>query len=102
MKGPDHSASLEPGELKLMVDSIKNIEKAMGDGIKRPSGSEKKNIYIARKSIVASREIFAGDIFSEENITVKRPGSGVSPMKWNDVIGKRSKKNFQEDELIDL
>ncbi|WP_292010866.1 N-acetylneuraminate synthase [Chryseobacterium sp.] len=103
MEGPDHAASLEPHELKTMVSAIRNIEEAIsGDGIKKPSPSEQKNIAIARKSIVAKKDIKTGDIFSEENITVKRPGNGVSPMKWDEVIGKTAIKDFEEDQLIEL
>lgn len=103
MSGPDHAASLEPHELKAMVSAIRNIEKAIaGDGIKKPSPSEHKNIIIARKSIVASKAISTGDFFSEENMTTKRPGNGISPMKWDNVIGKMAKKNFKKDDLIDL
>lgn len=102
MEGPDHKASLEPEELKKMVDSIRNIESALGDGIKKPSLSEKKNKAIARKSIVAKRSINKGELFTEENITTKRPGDGISPMKWFDVIGKRAIRDFKEDELIEL
>src|SRR5690606_28526587 len=94
MEGPDHAASLEPLELKAMVSSIRNIEKATsGSGIKEPSTSEKKNMAIARKSIVAKRAISAGEIFSEDNITVKRPGTGISPMQWDAVLGSVSKFN---------
>ncbi len=100
MKGPDHKASLEPDELKAMVKAIRNIDLAMGDGIKKPSPSENKNIKIARKSIVAKTAIQKGDIFSENNITTKRPGTGVSPMRWNEVIGKKAIKDFSEDDLI--
>lgn len=102
MEGPDHKASLEPDQLKNMVDSIRNIEKALGNGIKQPVESEKKNIKVARKSIVAKNIIKAGDVFTEENITVKRPGNGISPMKWFDVIGKTARRNFDEDELIEV
>lgn len=102
MEGPDHKASLEPDELKQMVDSIRNIEKAFGSGIKQPAESEKKNIAIARKSIVASRPIKAGEMLTVENITTKRPGNGVSPMKWNLVIGTKAVRDFEEDELIEL
>lgn len=102
MEGPDHKASLEPLELKLMVQSIRNIEQAMGDGIKQPTKSEIKNIVVTRKSIVASRDIKAGEIFSLENIAVKRPGIGVSPMKWDEVLGKNAKRYFFVDELIEL
>ena len=102
MEGPDHKASLEPDELADMVRSIRNIEKALGSGTKVPSPSEKKNISIARKSIVAKTKIKAGDIFTEENITVKRPGSGISPMKWFEVLGTKAMRSFDEDELIEL
>lgn len=102
MQGPDHKASLEPIELISLVKGIRNIEKALGDGIKNPTLSEKKNIEIARKSIVAKREIKEGEIFSTENITVKRPGSGLSPMLWDQVIGTKSKKDFGTDEQIVL
>lgn len=102
MEGPDHRASLEPHELKAMVSAIRNIEKVMGDGIKRPSPSEKKNIIIARKSIVAARDIMKDEVFSEENITTKRPGNGISPMKWDVIIGKRAIRNFTEDEPIEI
>ncbi len=100
MKGPDHKASLEPKELEAMVAAIRNIEKALGNGIKRPSPSEIKNKAIARKSIVASGDIKRGEIFSEENITAKRPGTGINPMMWHKVIGKKAKRNFKADELI--
>lgn len=102
MEGPDHKASLEPDELKLMVESIRNIEKALGDGIKKPANSEIKNMVIARKSIIARHKIKEGEMFTEENLTVKRPGSGISPMKWFEVIGTRAKRNFEEDELIEI
>lgn len=103
MEGPDHKASLEPDELKAMVSAIRNIEKAVGgDGTKHVSESEKKNIAIARKSIVAACDIKAGDVFTEQNLTVKRPGSGISPMRWEEVLGQKAKKDFNEDELIEL
>ena len=102
MEGPDHKASLEPDELKAMVSSIRNIEQALGDGRKTVSASEKKNISIARKSIVASRAIKAGEILSEENLTVKRPGNGISPMKWDDIVGKAAIRDFAEEELIEV
>lgn len=100
MEGPDHKASLEPDELIAMVHAIRNIEKALGDGIKRPSSSELKNIPIARKSIVASRAITKGERLSEENITIKRPGSGISPMCYDEIIGTVASKNYDEDEAI--
>lgn len=100
MDGPDHKASLEPQELKAMVSAIRNIEKAMGDGVKSPSASEEKNKPVARKSIVASRDIIKGELFDEDNIAVKRPGTGISPMLWDKVIGTKATKNYQEDDLI--
>ncbi|OQX78357.1 MAG: N-acetylneuraminate synthase [Bacteroidetes bacterium 4484_276] len=102
MEGPDHKASLEPLELKDMVKSIRNIEKVMGDGLKLPSISEKKNIPIARKSIVASCKILTGEVFSEENITTKRPGTGISPMRWNEVLGRVAQREFKPDDLIEI
>lgn len=103
MEGPDHRASLEPKELKAMVLTIRNIEKAIaGSGIKEPSPSEKKNISVARKSIVAKRGIKLGEIFTEKNITTKRPGTGLSPMIWDNVIGKKATKDFYGDDLIEL
>ncbi|NCC87993.1 MAG: N-acetylneuraminate synthase [Clostridia bacterium] len=101
MEGPDHKASLEPQELKAMVVAIRNIEFALGNGIKRPAESEKKNMTIARKSIVAKKNIKAGEIFTEENLTVKRPGDGISPMKWFGVVGQKASRDFAEDELIE-
>jgi N,N'-diacetyllegionaminate synthase len=102
MEGPDHAASLEPEELKAMVEAIRCVEISMGDGIKKPTASESKNMVIARKSIVASKPIMKGEKFSKENITSKRPGSGISPMRWNEVIGQTAKHSFGEDELIEL
>ena len=102
MEGPDHRASLEPDELTRMVKAIRHIEKALGSGIKKPSQSEKKNIYIVRKSIVASRRIIKGELFTDKNITAKRPGTGLSPMEWDTVIGKTAKRDFEGDELIEL
>lgn len=103
MEGPDHKASLEPDELKAMVSAIRNIEKAVGgDGTKHVSESERKNIAIARKSIVAACDIKAGETFTEENLTVKRPGNGISPMRWEEIVGQKAKKDFNEDELIEL
>jgi N,N'-diacetyllegionaminate synthase len=101
MDGPDHKSSLEPEEFKKMVDSIRNIEKALGSGEKEPSASERRNINIVRKSIVAAKQIRKGDIFSEQNITVKRPGTGLSPMMWDDVIGKKATRDYSEDEIIE-
>ncbi|MBT6051303.1 MAG: N-acetylneuraminate synthase [Candidatus Scalindua sp.] len=102
LPGPDHRASLEPIELKAMVQSIRNVEKAMGDGIKRASPSELKNKPIARKSIVAAMDINKGVRITEENITVKRPGTGISPMLWGEVLGKVAIRDFKSDELIEL
>ena len=100
MEGPDHKASLEPDELNAMVKGIRNIELAMGDGIKQPSPSETPNISIARKSIVAKCDIKKGDILSTENITIKRPGYGISPMQWDEVIGTIAKKDYYVDDTI--
>lgn len=102
MIGPDHQASLEPKELKQMIESIRNIEKSLGDGIKRPADSEQKNIQVARKSIVAAKKIHKGDELTVDNLTVKRPGNGITPMKWYDILGKRASRDFEEDELIEL
>ena len=101
MEGPDHKASIEPDELKQMVDMIRHVEVAIGDGIKKVSPSELKNQDIARKSIIAKTAIKAGDVFTEENITTKRPGSGINPMKWFDLLGKTAKHDYQEDYLIE-
>ncbi|MCM1992638.1 N-acetylneuraminate synthase [Oceanirhabdus seepicola] len=102
MIGPDHKASLEPTELKNMIQCIRNIEMAMGNGLKVTSKSELKNKGIARKSIVAAENIEAGEIFTEKNITCKRPGNGISPMEWDKVIGTKAKRNFKSDELIEF
>ena len=103
MEGPDHKASLEPAELKAMVQGIRNVELALsGTGIKIASNSEQKNKVVARKSIVAAKNINIGDIFTEENITAKRPGNGINPMRWDEIIGKKAIKDFEEDELIVL
>ena len=102
LPGPDHKASLEPYELKAMVSSIRNIEMALGDGIKRLTPSEARNILVARKSLVASKAIKAGEKFSADNITTKRPGTGISPMNWDAVIGRKSMRSFAVDELIEL
>ena len=100
MAGPDHKASLEPKELKAMVSAIRNIEKALGSGEKKPSPSESVNINIARKSIVASQNINKGEVLTEKNISIKRPGSGISPMKWDSVIGSIATKKYNRDDLI--
>lgn len=102
MEGPDHKASLEPDELKAMVSAIRNIEQALGSGHKTISESERKNIEIARKSIVAARPIEAGELLTEENLTVKRPGNGISPMRWNEVVGTRAVQSFKEEDPIQL
>lgn len=103
MEGPDHAASLEPQQLKEMVKAIRNIEQAIsGDGLKKPSASEMKNIEIARKSIVALASISKGEIFTQENLTIKRPGTGISPMKWDDVIGRAASKDYSTDDLIEI
>ena len=100
LEGPDHKASLEPGELAAMVRAIRNIELALGNGIKTPSKSELKNMKVARKSIVAARSIKEGEVFNLENITVKRPGGGISPMRWDEVLGQVAVREYQCDELI--
>lgn len=102
MEGPDHKASLEPNELKNMVIAIRNIESAMGDGVKKPALGEIQNQIAARKSLVASREIRAGEQFNPGNMVAKRPGSGISPMRWDEVIGKLAPRDFQVNELIEL
>ena len=100
MPGPDHAASLEPNEFSLMVQGIKNIEMALGNGIKKPSPSEYKNIIIARKSIVACDHIKKGELLTEFNLAVKRPGSGISPMQWDNILGKFAEKDYVPDDLI--
>lgn len=102
LKGPDHKASLEPNELKYMVDSIRNIEQSLGNGIKKPNKSEFKIQEVARKSIVAKKDIKKGEYLTKNNITLKRPGIGISPMKWNEVLGRKAIRNFKEDELIEI
>ena len=102
MEGPDHKASLEPNELRAMVTAIRNIEKAMGTGVKSPSVSERKNMDIARKSIVAKRDIRYRELLTEDNITTKRPGNGISPMRWFEVLGTKAVREFKDDELIEL
>ncbi len=100
LQGPDHKSSLEPKELKNMVNGIRKIEQAMGNGIKRPSSSELENISVARKSIVAFKKIKKGEIFTTKNLTTKRPGNGLSPMFFNHLLGKKSEKNFKENDKI--
>lgn len=100
MEGPDHKASLEPDELKAMVSGIRNIEKALGSSVKKPSPSEQPNIAVARKSIIAKCDINKGDVLSEENLTIKRPGTGISPMRWYEVIGSIAQCDYKEDDLV--
>ncbi|QHT63434.1 N-acetylneuraminate synthase [Paenibacillus lycopersici] len=102
MEGPDHKASLEPAELCSMVQAIRNIELALGSDAKHVTASERENIAVARKSIVASKRILYGEPFTPENMTTKRPGTGISPMKWYEVLGRTAKRDFEEDELIEL
>lgn len=102
MEGPDHKASLEPHELRAMIDSIRNVELALGSDIKEPAPSEIRNMAVARKSIIAKRDIKKDEAFTEDNITVKRPGNGINPMRWFEVIGQKATRDFQEDELIEL
>lgn len=100
LPGPDHKASLEPDALKEMVAAIRNIEKALGDGIKRPSPSEAKNRLVARKSLVAAQPIKTGERFSADNITAKRPGTGISPMRWDEVLGQAAQRDYEKDDPI--
>lgn len=102
MPGPDHKASLDPQELMTMIQGIRKVERVKGCEIKKPTVSELKNRSVARKSIVAARNIFAGEIFTQKNLTTKRPGNGISPMKWNEILGRKAKRNFEEDELIEI
>ncbi len=102
LAGPDHKASLEPQELSALVSAIRNIEVALGDGIKRPSPSESKNIPIARRSLVACLIIHAGVVFTESNFAAKRPGTGISPMRWDEVLGRRATRDFAKDDLVEL
>lgn len=102
LPGPDHKASLEPAELKNMVAAVRNVEIALGEATKRPSPSEEKNRVIARKSLVAARAIRTGELFSPENVTAKRPATGLSPMLWNEVMGRAAARDFAEEELIEL
>lgn len=101
MEGPDHKASIEPEKFLEMVRAIRNVELAIGDGIKRPTASEISNIVASRKSIVASRKIKKGEIFCENNISTKRPGNGISPMRWMEIIGKNCNRDFEKDEMIE-
>lgn len=102
MTGPDHQASLEPQELSDMVKSVRKVELALGTGIKQPTASENKNRDVARKSIVAKTDIAQGELFTESNLTCKRPGNGISPMCWKDIVGKRAVRAFEADELIEV
>ncbi|WP_303323036.1 N-acetylneuraminate synthase family protein, partial [Cloacibacillus evryensis] len=102
MEGPDHKASLEPNELAAMVRGIRNVENALGNGVKTVSQSERKNMTVARKSIVARRAIENGELLTEGNIAVKRPGSGISPMRWFEILGTHAVRDFEEDELIEI
>ena len=101
MSGPDHKASLESDELKAMVKAIRNIEKALGSPIKKPSKSELQNIKVARKSIVAKKDIKQGEIFNENNLTIKRPATGISPLRWDEIIGSIATKNYNKNDLIE-
>jgi N,N'-diacetyllegionaminate synthase len=102
MEGPDHKASLEPKELEAMATAIRNVENALGNGIKKPSPSERKNRAIARKSIVSAAAINRGETLTSDNITVKRPGTGINPMRWFEVVGRKAKRDFHVDELIEI
>lgn len=102
MKGPDHKASMDVNELTAMIAAIRNVEKALGDGQKKPSPSEMENISAIRKSIVAKRDIQKGELLKEDNLTTKRPGTGLSPMLWNEIIGTEAIKNFSEDQMIEI
>ncbi|MBM4221478.1 MAG: N-acetylneuraminate synthase [Gammaproteobacteria bacterium] len=100
LPGPDHKASLEPDELKALVTAIRNVETALGDGVKRPTASELKNMVVARKSLVAAHPIRAGELFTRENLGIKRPGTGISPMRLDEIVGKRADRDYQIDEVI--
>ena len=102
LQGPDHKASIDPYELKAMVKAVRNIELAMGFATKEPTKSEIKNKFIVRKSIVANKAIKLGEVFNTNNLTVKRPGNGISPMKWDEIIGLKAIRDFNKDELIEL
>ncbi len=102
LPGPDHQASLSPDELSMMVKNIRHVEEALGNGIKRPSVCEFKNIPIVRRSVFAARDIRRGEIFTEKDLIAKRPGTGISPMKWERVVGSRAKRDFHNDEMIEL
>lgn len=102
MPGPDHSASLETDELRQMIRSIRNVEKALGNQMKKATPSEKKNLAVARRSIIAARDIRKGEVFTEKNTTAKRPGTGLSPMRWDEVLGRKAARKFFTDELIEI
>ncbi|WP_297210947.1 MULTISPECIES: N-acetylneuraminate synthase [Thermodesulfovibrio] len=102
LPGPDHTASLDPEEFQMLVKAIRNVEKSFGDGIKRPSPSEMRNIKIVRKSIVAKRDIKKGEVFSEDNLTTLRPADGICPMRWKEIIGKVAKRDFKKSEAIEI
>lgn len=102
LPGPDHLASVEPAQFRIMVEAIRNIEKALGDGLKCPTSGELKNSLVVRKSIVATRLIKKGEIFTTDNITSKRPGNGISPMRWDDVLGRHARREYMPDDLIEL
>lgn len=102
LPGPDHRASLEPADLRALVEAVRRTETILGDGKKYAADAERPNIEVARKSIVAAREIAPGEVFTEENITVKRPGNGISPMQWDEVLGRKASRHFGADELIEL
>lgn len=102
MPGPDHAASIEPGELEALVSAINNVGEALGDGHKQPTPTELRNVAVVRKSIVASRRIVAGETFSDANLTAKRPGTGISPMQWDAVVGRAATRAFEPDEMIEL
>jgi len=102
MEGPDHRASIDPSELQQMVTAIRHVEVALGNGVKLATDSEKRNSKVARKSIVAKCAINKGDLLTENNLTVKRPGNGITPMRWYDVVGTKAIKDFSEDDLIEL
>ena len=101
MEGPDHRASIEPGELTAMVESIRNVEKALGSSQKKPASAELRNRDVARRSLVAARPIKKGDMFTAENMAVKRPGTGISPMRWAEILGRKACRDFEADELLE-
>ena len=102
MEGPDHKASLEPNELAEMIQAIRNVEIALGTGEKKPVDHEIENAKVARKSIVAAKNIKKGEVFTVDNLTTKRPGTGINPMRWNEVLGMTAIRDFLEDDLIEL